>query len=90
MMRFPCLPLGVATRALIATHVLLHVLLALFKGRLSKVRCHLRRRVIYKLPVLAKHICARLALLPLRPVRVPRGTPAIALMRLRRPRRRRR
>jgi len=43
----------------VATHILLDVLLPLSECRLAKLRCELRRRVVYEVAVLPKHIGPR-------------------------------
>ena len=63
---------------------MLNVFLAMFKGRLPKLRGHLRRGIVHELPIGAKDVARRAALLLV-------GRPAVALlMRLRRAGRRRR
>lgn len=65
-------------------YVLLDVFLAVLKRRLAELGSYLRRRVVHKLPVRAKDVAGRPALLLV-------GSPAVALLlRLRRARRRRR
>ena len=73
-----------------ATYVLLHNLLAMLEGGLAKLRRDLRSRVVHELPVRAKHIAARPALLLLLLLLIWVASAAVALLlRLRRARWRR-
>jgi hypothetical protein len=59
------------------THVLLHILLSMLKGRLSKLRRHLRCRVVHEVAILAKDVAAGASLLL---IWVPSRVSSVALL----------